>query len=66
MGKIYTKLFAKKPVKLIISGLDASGKSTMLFKLKLGEVTTTIPIIGNSIFTFSLDLMESFSTQVLA
>ena len=50
MGKIYTKLFAKKPVKLIISGLDASGKSTMLFKLKLGEVTTTIPTIGNNIF----------------
>ena len=27
-------------------GLDASGKSTVLFKLKLGEVISTIPTIG--------------------
>ena len=29
-----------------IIGLDASGKTTMLYKLKLGEVVTTIPTIG--------------------
>lgn len=27
-------------------GLDAAGKTTMLFKLKLGEVETTVPTIG--------------------
>lgn len=27
-------------------GLDAAGKTTILYKLKLGEVTTTIPTIG--------------------
>ena len=27
-------------------GLDAAGKTTMLYKLKLGEVVTTIPTIG--------------------
>lgn len=28
-------------------GLDAAGKTTILYKLKLGEVVTTIPTIGN-------------------
>ena len=28
------------------SGLDAAGKTTTLYKLKLGEVVTTIPTIG--------------------
>ena len=27
-------------------GLDAAGKTTVLYKLKLGEVVTTIPTIG--------------------
>ena len=33
---------------MIISvGLDAAGKTTILYKLKLGEIVTTIPTIGN-------------------
>ena len=27
-------------------GLDAAGKTTVLYRLKLGEVVTTIPTIG--------------------
>ena len=27
-------------------GLDASGKTTILYKLKLGEVVMTVPTIG--------------------
>jgi GTPase SAR1 family protein len=27
-------------------GLDAAGKTTILYRLKLGEVVTTIPTIG--------------------
>ena len=30
-------------------GLDAAGKTTILYKLKLGEIVTTIPTIGKSI-----------------
>lgn len=29
-------------------GLDAVGKSTILYKLKLGEVVTTVPTIGKT------------------
>jgi GTPase SAR1 family protein len=31
-------------------GLDAAGKTTILYKLKLGEIVTTIPTIGSSPF----------------
>lgn len=31
----------------LLVGLDAAGKTTILYKLKLGEIVTTIPTIGN-------------------
>ena len=32
-------------------GLDAAGKTTILYKLKIGEVVTTIPTIGFNVET---------------
>lgn len=50
MGNIFANLFAslwaKQNVRILMLGLDASGKTTVLFKLKLGEVSPTIPTIG--------------------
>ena len=40
--------FAMFPV-----GLDAAGKTTILYKLKLGEIVTTIPTIGELLFLSS-------------
>lgn len=34
-----------------IVGLDAAGKTTILYKLKLGEIVTTIPTIGFNVET---------------
>ena len=34
-------------------GLDAAGKTTILYKLKLGEIVTTIPTIGFNVETLS-------------
>ncbi|KAG8831082.1 hypothetical protein FRC17_003713 [Serendipita sp. 399] len=41
-----TSLAGNKEVRIIMLGLDAAGKTTILYKLKLGEVVTTIPTIG--------------------
>lgn len=35
-------------MRILMVGLDAAGKTTILYKLKLGEVVTTIPTIGKS------------------
>ena len=32
--------------RMLMLGLDAAGKTTILYKLKLGEIVTTIPTIG--------------------
>ena len=39
-------LFKKRPVSLLMVGLDGSGKTTVLYKLKLGETPCTVPTIG--------------------
>jgi hypothetical protein len=37
---------------ILMVGLDAAGKTTILYKLKLGEIVTTIPTIGMSSLLF--------------
>ena len=46
MSRIWSRLFKKKEMRILMVGLDAAGKTTILYKLKLGEVVTTIPTIG--------------------
>eukprot|EP01087_Luapelamoeba_hula_P020302 TRINITY_DN690_c2_g1_i1.p1 TRINITY_DN690_c2_g1~~TRINITY_DN690_c2_g1_i1.p1 ORF type:complete len:191 (+),score=36.26 TRINITY_DN690_c2_g1_i1:45-575(+) len=37
--------------RILMIGLDAAGKTTVLYKLKLGELVTTIPTIGFNVET---------------
>jgi GTPase SAR1 family protein len=50
MGLTFTKLFSggltNKEMRILLLGLDAAGKTTILYKLTLGEVVTTIPTLG--------------------
>lgn len=53
MGMSFSKMldklwFGKKEMRILMVGLDAAGKTTILYKLKLGEIVTTIPTIGRS------------------
>jgi ADP-ribosylation factor protein 1 len=51
---MFAKLFAgfgKKDMRILMVGLDAAGKTTILYKLKLGEIVTTIPTIGFNVET---------------
>merc|ERR1719221_1309512 len=38
-------------VRILMVGLDAAGKTTILYKFKIGEVITTIPTIGFNVET---------------
>merc|ERR550514_1501139 len=44
-------LFTRREARVLIMGLDAAGKTTILYKWKLGEVVTTIPTIGFNVET---------------
>eukprot|EP00999_Lentomonas_sp_LEN2_P000551 NODE_1551_length_816_cov_392.370102_g1503_i0.p2 GENE.NODE_1551_length_816_cov_392.370102_g1503_i0~~NODE_1551_length_816_cov_392.370102_g1503_i0.p2 ORF type:complete len:183 (+),score=50.96 NODE_1551_length_816_cov_392.370102_g1503_i0:61-609(+) len=51
LGKVFKGLFGKKDVRILMVGLDAAGKTTILYKMKLGEIVTTIPTIGFNVET---------------
>ena len=51
MSKLFSRMFGKKDMRILMVGLDAAGKTTILYKLKLGEVVTTIPTIGFNVET---------------
>ena len=61
LSNAYERLFADKKMRLIMVGLDAAGKTTILYKLKLGEVLTQIPIIG-----ICLEMVEFRDVSILA
>ncbi|KAK9453281.1 ADP-ribosylation factor family-domain-containing protein [Dipodascopsis uninucleata] len=46
MARLMARLFGTKEVRLLMLGLDAAGKTTILFRLKLGLKVTTIPTVG--------------------
>ncbi|KAL7062350.1 hypothetical protein AAHC03_01658 [Spirometra sp. Aus1] len=46
ISSLFQRFFGKKNMRILMVGLDAAGKTTILYKLKLGEVVTTIPTIG--------------------
>jgi len=38
-SRIFERMFGKKEMRILMVGLDAAGKTTILYKLKLGEGT---------------------------
>jgi small GTP-binding protein len=56
MGNIFTAIqralgSIPDDKRVLMLGLDAAGKTTILYQLKLGETTTTIPTIGFNVET---------------
>ncbi|XP_060622082.2 ADP-ribosylation factor 4-like [Anolis sagrei] len=51
ISSLFSRLFGKKQMRILMVGLDAAGKTTLLFKLKLGEIVTTLPTIGFNVET---------------
>ncbi|KAM7421956.1 hypothetical protein PAMA_010163 [Pampus argenteus] len=54
ISHIFSRFTSKKPVRILMVGLDAAGKTTLLYKLKLAEVVTTIPTIAG----FNVETLE--------
>ena len=50
-SKLSTKLYGKKNFRILMAGFDGAGKTTILYRLKLGETIKTIPTIGFNVET---------------
>eukprot|EP00736_Rhodelphis_marinus_P005280 Rmarinus@m.13250 len=56
MGLIVSRilsLFGNREVRILILGLDNAGKTTILYKLHMGEVVKTVPTIGFNVETIT-------------
>jgi ADP-ribosylation factor protein 6 len=51
LGKMLGQLFKNKEMRVLMLGLDAAGKTTILYKLKLGQGVSTIPTVGFNVET---------------
>lgn len=40
---MFSRLWGEKELRVLILGLDAAGKTTILYRLQVGEVIKTIP-----------------------
>ena len=63
MGHLFTKMWqsfggGNREYRLLMLGLDAAGKTTILYKMKLNEVVQTIPTIGFNVETFTFKNIE--------
>jgi len=69
-SKLHAKLALKKDLKLLLIGLDASGKTTILYKLKLADSVQTVPTMEWNMETVKyknirLDLWDSSGQKQL-
>uniref|UniRef100_A0A3P8RTI7 ADP-ribosylation factor 5 n=1 Tax=Amphiprion percula TaxID=161767 RepID=A0A3P8RTI7_AMPPE len=51
ISQMFSRFSSRTPVRILMVGLDAAGKTTLLYRLKLAEVVTTIPTIGFNVET---------------
>mmetsp|Transcript_43717 Transcript_43717/g.68155 ORF Transcript_43717/g.68155 Transcript_43717/m.68155 type:complete len:183 (+) Transcript_43717:62-610(+) len=51
MSKIWDRIISNQEMRILMLGLDAAGKTTVLYRLKLGEVLTTVPTVGFNVET---------------
>ncbi|XP_075923843.1 ADP-ribosylation factor 6-like [Petromyzon marinus] len=56
MGKVFSKAFGNKEIRILMLGLDNAGKTTILYKLKSGKgvaTKSTVPTVGFNVETVS-------------
>ena len=63
MGNLLTSIWTRfgsfrRDVRILLLGLDAAGKTTILYKLKMNETVNTIPTIGFNMETLQYKNVE--------
>ena len=58
ISSLWDRLFNKKQIRILMVGLDNSGKTTILYKLKFKEVIAAYPTIGFNVETIEYKNIE--------
>ncbi|KAF7505326.1 ADP-ribosylation factor, Arf Arf6 [Endocarpon pusillum] len=58
LSKIIAKLFGAKEMRILMLGLDAAGKTTILYKMKFNQDVTTIPTVGFNVETVQIEKIK--------
>ncbi|KAK3934759.1 ADP-ribosylation factor 6 [Diplogelasinospora grovesii] len=53
-SRFFGSIFGSKEMRLLMLGLDAAGKTTILYSLKIGQDVTTIPTVGFNVETVTV------------
>ena len=53
MGLVFSYLWSGRTKKVLLLGLDNAGKTSILYKLAIGEVITTVPTVGFNLETIT-------------
>lgn len=58
MGQLFSSMFDKlfninKDFRILILGLDGAGKTSILYRLQIGDIITTKPTIGFNVETIN-------------
>ncbi|NXK45962.1 ARL11 protein, partial [Chauna torquata] len=61
MGKLISKGRHKREARVVMLGLDLAGKSTLLYKLKSGQVMETCPTVGFNVESLQTPCGVSFT-----
>eukprot|EP00245_Coleochaete_scutata_P001810 TRINITY_DN1225_c2_g1_i1.p1 TRINITY_DN1225_c2_g1~~TRINITY_DN1225_c2_g1_i1.p1 ORF type:complete len:183 (+),score=39.97 TRINITY_DN1225_c2_g1_i1:100-648(+) len=51
LSRLFSSLFGEREARILVLGLDNAGKTTILYRLQVGEVVSTIPTIGFNVET---------------
>ncbi|CAM0947277.1 unnamed protein product [Alopecurus aequalis] len=46
LRRLFDNFFSTKEMRVVMLGLDAAGKTTILYRLHMGEVLSTVPTVG--------------------
>jgi len=58
ISKLLPILLGRQQCKILMVGLDAAGKTTIIYQLKLGELATTTPTLGVNVETITYKNIE--------
>lgn len=64
-NRVFSGLSSTQQHRILIIGVDSGGKTTLLYRMKLGQIVTTIPTIGFNVETLKTPVTSGKTLDML-